>query len=819
MKIVLKHILRNIKEHKIRSLLIIVALSIATTVLILNLTLPDEIILKIHETLRSVYGETDISVSTVEPFNQNELNIGEEKIETVGMSMIELEKKNGNAIGIYGFNIEDAKKMKIIGDDLPLLQQNEVAVSKKVADKSGYDEGDYIDVKYEDKDYKLKIVKIVENKGVASIKIDNDLFLASMKTVNDIKGIDENRYEHLYIDVLDDDKINDVKEYIKDNNENYIVERLVDPDAIREEASFINYIMILIFAMATIMIFFVISSLNKIILAERFPVIGTFRSVGANKGKMNFILVLENAMYGLVAGCIGSFVGCLLNGKAASLFINFEGVEMTKESSSISPKLLIIGIVFAVLLQVFITIRAIIKTNRKPIKDIIFNTQNTRYKISKVKNVLGVVLIILAFVLNSINNKTNIVLTLIALVSFIVGTANIVPIVIRGITLGIHKLAKKIGFATCNIASKNIGYNKMIVSSSRLIVVAVSLMLTIITVSSSFTNMINSFRFVTDGYDIIVSGVNKTAENYEKLKNIDGVEDVQYMYYFADENTTYNDGKKFKSYPVMYGADKQVSYIKEYDYKIEDLKYDEILVDEKFAEKNDIEINDKLKIKFDTIKKEIEYKVVGFVNSTYFSVQRDTIIVNLENFIENLTDKPVQVQIKCSDDTDLEEMKDKVEKEIKEVGLKIQTVEEFLQEQSEQIGSIMSMFYVIIGLAIVLSFIGIINNQIIGFMQRKRELAVLNSTCMSKKQIRKMLILETAIANFIACILAILGGILSTGIVDKFMQGLSMYVDIAFDYKAAFIFAGGVYIALLITLFIPARRLRKMKIVDEIKYE
>ena len=819
MKTLLKHIFRNIKSHKIRSLLIIVALSIATTVLILNITLPDEIILKIQETLRSVYGDTDISVYTVEPFNKSDLNFGDEEIDTVGMSMIEMEKKNGDAIAIYGFNIEDAKKIGIIGDDVPLLKENEVAVSKKIADKSGYEVGDKIKVKYEDNEYEIKIAKIIENKGIASTTIDNDLFFASIKTVNDFKEIEEDKYETLFINVHDDDKINDVKDYLKDNNDNYVIERLVDPDAIREEASFINYIMILIFAMATIMIFFVISSLNKIILAERFPVIGTFRSVGANKGKMNFILVLENAMYGLVAGVIGSITGNLLNGKAASLFINFEGVEMTKETTKMSPKLLVIGIVFAVLLQIFITIRAIIKTNKKPIKDIIFNTQSTRYKVSKVKNTLGIILIIVAFVLNSINTKTNIVLTLIALVAFIVGTANIVPIVIRGITLLIHNICKKLGFATCNVASKNIGYNKMIISSSRLIVVAVSLMLTIITVSSSFTNMINSFKFVTEGYDIIIQGVSKTADNYEKLKNIDGVEEIHYLYYFADENTTYNDGKKFKAFPVMVAADKDMTYIKEFDYKMEDLDYEEALVDEKFAEKNDIEIGDKLKLKFESNEKEFEYKIKGFVNSTYFSVQRDTIVVNKDNFIDNLTDKPMQVQLKCSDDADLDKMKDKAEKEIKEVGLKIQTVDEFIEGQNQQMGSIMSMFYVIIGLAISLSFIGIINNQIIGFMQRKRELAVLNSTCMSRKQIKKMLVLETVIANFISCVLAVICGVLSTGIVDKFMQGLSMYVDITFDYKAAFIFAGCVFIALLITLFVPARRLRKMNIVDEIKYE
>jgi len=69
MKIVLKHILKNILEKKLRSILIIISLIVATTVFVLNLTLPDEIVLKMQETMRSIFGNADVSITTVENFS------------------------------------------------------------------------------------------------------------------------------------------------------------------------------------------------------------------------------------------------------------------------------------------------------------------------------------------------------------------------------------------------------------------------------------------------------------------------------------------------------------------------------------------------------------------------------------------------------------------------------------------------------------------------------------------------------------------------------------------------------------------------------
>ena len=198
--------------------------------------------------------------------------------------------------------------------------------------------------------------------------------------------------------------------------------------------------------MSTIMIVFVIGSLNKIMLAERIPVIGTFRSIGANRSKMNRILLIENALYGLFAGLVGSIAGIYLDRIVSTKFVSTSGVELSKKAVNISPKLVIIGVLFAVLLQVIITAKEIIRTNKKPIKTLIFNTQSSRYKIRKIRTIIGFILILLAFVVHALNKDINILFTMISLVCLTVGVANIVPFLMQKISKVLALLFRKLGW-------------------------------------------------------------------------------------------------------------------------------------------------------------------------------------------------------------------------------------------------------------------------------------------------------------------------------------------------------------------------------------
>ena len=215
----------------------------------------------------------------------------------------------------------------------------------------------------------------------------------------------------------------------------------------------------------------------------------------------------------------------------------------------------------------------------------------------------------------------------------------------------------------------------------------------------------------------------------------------------------------------------------------------------------------------------MEYTIKGTVNSTYLTTSRSAIVMNYDNYIENISKTPMQAHIVAKKGADFDKLKEEIIDTMKELDLMVQTTEEYVTEQEEGVASIMSIFYVVIGLAVVLSLIGFINNQIISFIQRRKELAVLNSTCMSKGQLKKMLFFETVLANLIAVIIGVVTSILLTDILDNVMCGLSLYVQVEYSYMTAFIFAGAIFAILILTLLSPMKRLKKMNIVNEIKYE
>lgn len=819
MSIVLKHIFRNIKAHKMRSVLIFLALMISTCVLIIDIILPDELLIKIEDTFKNIYGNADISINSVEDFEYGNLKFNGVKYDYVVTKDINATNKDDKPAQIIGIDINKAKDFKLLGEDVPELNENEVIINEYTAKEKGYKKDDIITLTYEGKQYQFIVKEIVKKKGIASIESEYDMFISSIDTTEKIANEQVKKYSSIYLDVENDDEIDSLVEYLKDNNDNYNINRTIDMEGLKEEVSFVRYLMTLIFFMSTIMIFFVIGSLNKIMLAERIPVIGTFRSIGANRSKMNSILIIENALYGLFAGAIGAIAGIYLDSLVSKAFINAEGVELSHKSVTLSPSLIIIGILFAMLLQVFITAKEIIRTNKKPIKTLIFNTQSSRYKIRKRRTVVGFILIILSFVVHILNKDINILFTMVSLVSLSFGVASIVPFLMQQTSKLLAALFKKMEWSTGIIASKNIGYNKMIISSSRLIVVSLSLLSTIVLISASFTKLFTGFRETTKGYDMTVMGVRENATKYDKLVSIEGINEVKYLYYYFDEQTTYNDNKKFTTVPLIYTAKKDDEFIKWQGKNITELNKDEIIIDEKVAFKNKLKVGDKIKITYGDLNKTFEYKIVGLCDSSNFTTSRNLIALNYEHFIKDITDVPMQVLLVTDKDIDFDKMKDTLKKEIKEVSIKIQTTEEYISEQEAQTASIMSIFYVILGLSVFLSFIGIINNQIISFIQRRRELAILNSTCMSKAQIRKMLFTETILANIVASIFVFITSYASVGFINYFMQGLEMYITVPFNFMVVFKFVGFVYIILLFTLIIPAVKLNKMKIVNEIKYE
>lgn len=810
MRIIITHILRNIKEKKGRSLLIILSLMIASVVFILNLTIPNQIVETKAKQSRDAIGKSDVLVASYVPFNINDIKLSNEESKIVGVNDLYTIHKDKTLV-IYGTDIKEASNINLI-DNIDLLD-NEIIISKTTADKYKYKLNDIITIDLMDSKYELKIKDIVEAKGLLSFKslsgiINND-------TYNKITSDENNKYRTYYIDVLNNEKVDDVKKYIQDNNDKkeYMVEKLVDEEKIREDNYYTQFILLVIMIMATIMIFFVVNTLNKMIVMERMPVIGTFRSVGASKFKMNMLLVLENSIYGLLGGSVGALVSILINNFAASMLTG------TTIKASVPVNNLISGIIFTICLEVFMSLASIIKSNKYSIKEIMFEGKNSKAGFNIKESIISFILILLSIITYFVIGDTNSLLSALSLIMFWVGIAYFIPTMMLFLSKIICGIAKMINSGSLLMAGKNLGFNKLLISSTRLVVISTSIMLVIVNISMSFNSMIDSYKVQFSGYDGTIRDISKKYNEYASINNVDNVKNIEYTFMYSNDDITYNDGKTLDAGPMFLGMDKSNPSIKELDYKINDLKDDECLFDEILLKNNNLKVGDTIDFYLKTQDSHIKVKIVGTVNSYYMSTQREIVVLTDDVFKQKITEVPFSIEFSVNDNNKVRDTIELMERELKDPDITIWTIDDFCNIQRKNINSFMSLFYIIIALSLILSFVGIINNQLISFMERTKEIAVLNSICMSKSQLRRMLVIENITSNIVACAFGFGVSIMSLRYMNKLMYGIKMYTDVQYQYNVGLMIMGIVLVVLLSTVIVPIKKMKKINVVEAIKYE
>ena len=143
--------------------------------LIMSIIIPDDLKVKVEDTLRKLYGNADVTVVAYEPFNFDDLNKNDIEIDYIGTTGIIGNDLNNKKIALNALDINKAKEFKILPEDAEELGENEVLVSSYIAKRENYKTGDIISFIYNNNTYQLTIKKIIANIGLASQTPNNIL--------------------------------------------------------------------------------------------------------------------------------------------------------------------------------------------------------------------------------------------------------------------------------------------------------------------------------------------------------------------------------------------------------------------------------------------------------------------------------------------------------------------------------------------------------------------------------------------------------------------------------------------------------------------
>jgi putative ABC transport system permease protein len=161
---------------------------------------------------------------------------------------------------------------------------------------------------------------------------------------------------------------------------------------------------------------------------------------------------------------------------------------------------------------------------------------------------------------------------------------------------------------------------------------------------------------------------------------------------------------------------------------------------------------------------------------------------------------------------------DAIKAEAKDSGdAKYHTGAGYPKDATKDMATVMAMLYVLLGFSVIVSLFGMVNTMVLSVFERTREIGMLRTIGMTRRQARRMIRHESIITALIGTTLGLGLGLFLSGLVVKAvsMDGLTFSVPV--QTLAAFtVFAvlAGIGAAIM-----PARRASRLNVLDALHYE
>ncbi len=816
MNIVLKNSLKNVFGKPFRTLLVVFAIFMCCLCALLSFEFGGSITRVFTEYLGSV-SRADIMV-TSGGSDLNNLPEGFPEADTLPVvTNCEMLYKDIDGeycyvttdyLNIFGIDIDNAVDMEFISH--MDIGYGEIYISQDFSDDFGYEVGDKIIVHDRaDDEVELTIGGIFPEETKNPILTGN-CGIVNMETSDDL-SCGYRDCDTLFIDVKDDALIEDAKDLIKGTFPDASTTDLFLSGSAMDILNEIRAVFYLMFAVTFLLVIFVTASICNRIVSERMSFIGTLRSLGMSVQGTTRILLLENVLYALL-GSVPAVVlyGLVRTPLLKALFTTASGEDIP--IAAISAPLLIWVVVGAVLVECMIPLRAILKALKTSIRDIIFDNRDTEYKFSRFTFVMG--LICLALAVLTFIFRSSFVCAILCLVTTVSALAFLFPRLLKLVTSGIKKFADKNNKPAWSLAAVEAISRKATVGNGVLCATASAMCIVVYALAVGMSSSLSGIAYDSD----VVIDCSKSAKYYSYIDYIDGVSDVEYLYY-SMQDYVLNDQDK-ATYGMVYGAPAGgFTYYHGFDIP-ETFEEGTILVEKSYAEKNDLSVGDEITI---TINPEgvfpiiRDYTIGAIIENNQYNEGLTSIVITEEEYKAIFRDTPGELLVKCDDP---EAVSDALETYGKGTYSTVKTNQELIEEQENNNKTSKVIITVIIVIALGMTAIGMISNQLIGFEGRKKECAVMLSTAMGRGKLSSVLLLEAFITAFTASgVGTIIGTFLTTvfkaASADSAIPVMTLEIDplknIIFFVLLTLVFTG--------TVLFPIKNLKKMKISEQIKYE
>jgi putative ABC transport system permease protein len=572
-------------------------------------------------------------------------------------------------------------------------------------------------------------------------------------------------------------------------------------------------------------IFLIFNTFN-ILVAQRSAELALFRAMGANRRQVTGSVLIEAVLVGVVGSTLGLLAGIGLGLAGSAALTALIGAQLPGAGITVSATPVILAYTVGILVTVVSAFVPAIRASAVPPLAAMREASRPD-KPLKVLTVVGLVFAVPGVALLVLGLVTSALTPLLfgALLSFL-GVVILSPLLTKPI-------AGLIGRAVGWGMSGRLGVRNALRNPRRTAVTAAALMIGVTLVSAasvlgeSFTRTIDQTINASVGAEVIIQ-TNTTAgppgevgfpdRAVAQIEAVPGV-DRAVPFYVSIESRVDGGAAPFGGVLAMddLAVARDMFSMKTVEGELRTLQPGEFVADENTVDSRGWEVGQSIPVRFDK-GGEQPYRLVGVYEST--PIWTDSMIVPkaaVANFAGPLA---FQGYVSLDDGADTAAAVTAIEGVMADYPLvTVGDRSSLLEEFNSFVDIALGIIYVLLGVAILIALLGILNTLLLSIFERTRELGLLRAVGLNRRGVMRMVGTESVVMAVFGCLLGIivgvgLGAALSSALIER-----DFLTVVAVPWVSLIVFVVVAVVAGVMAALWPAWRAARLNVLQAIAYE
>ena len=694
--------------------------------------------------------------------------------------------------------------------------RDEVVLDARTAEKAGYDVGDRVPVLTAGSTSRLEPTLV----GIADFRKGGSLNGATLAifdtaTAQDLFLEGDDAFTDIWVtaeDGVSQEELRDrVDDALPDGYEAVTGDKAADETAseLRQAIGFMQTFLLIFAGISLVVGAFLIVNTFSILVAQRSRELALLRALGASKRQVTGSVLLEAFVVGMVGSTIGLGLGVLLAVGIRTLFGGF-GLDLSGQSLLFAPRTVLVAYAVGVLVTVAAAWLPARRTSRiAPVQamrdDIALPESSLRRRFW-----LGLGLVAVGAVVLGIGLFSSLPYggqqTGAGVLMILLGVTAASSVISRPLLHVVHQLYRR-GFGPVgNLAGLNALRNpRRTAATASALMIGLTLACTMAIIGASAKASVDRAvdrNFVGDYVVSSAIGGPFSTSIADRLAKVEGVDSVlRQRFQFTGgrgDGLSATDPATLDQLglDVVSGSG--------------DLVDGSVMLSESWAEDEHHEVGDTIEVEGPAGRPEL--RIVGLYDDT--PLVPFPILTTLKT-LEDLG-YPAQDNTLIIDTDGSPGVKERLEREVEnEPIVSVKDQQEYADEQRAPIDQFVLIIYALLGLALVIAVLGIVNTLALSVIERTREVGLLRAIGVSRRQLRRMITLESVVISMLGTVMGVL---LGTGFGIALMravrnEGLEV-IAVPYGQMVLFLILS-VLVGVLAAVF-PARRAARLDVLQAI---